>query len=1175
MVEMEVDEDCTGRSGGNPLEEDEGDGLILCLLQRLSEQESVGGMVKALNALSSVSLETRVKHNNKVLQALIECWATCNARVNGVSIEEELGLRDSILRNASFKVLEFAAELGAHQLYARLGEEVCLWSANAITEYVDGRSGGALEAYCQVQRSVVNFVAAIICCATQLYGDGKGEVVGYIEPVIPATFKLARNILFPSEACRVSYPADFPKLAQGLVGAAVKLVLAVRQAIRSCVNVSAPDNAARSMDGGSSGLGNGQEEGGQGLGGRGAGAPLRGKLEAISSCSLPDVRVVATTCYALFEMATASSRQKSLNFAIANLTWKGLVSLLQDREGRAVIAQVVDIPEIINTLISLMVEAFQTALRAWIAENQQAKADSGNPDDQQQQRKQACGGPTEKDLERSKKRCIPIKFFLLNLMRICCTYPSEAMSGTSGKEIISYVVQVSAVILVQPAAGHCLLPSAAVLALTELVGPILFGLLRAMLTCNGVAADAKVTLIRYLCDSEDDEPSLALASLHSLSSLPSSFDDAILSSKGENRQRPPNEVILSGRLATMVVVMQCAAEFEMGVLMELVRKLDWVLECVQRTMVFNLTMSKSSLPQEGEQGRGPKSSTGPVPVKSASEVPLYSRLVNAVAVLAAVIGSSEDADSASTMESGGSSFGELPAQLECFLFANAMHPNPLCADLVLRVWCFILQHSSDDGSRAQIQLLISLLRECILGLDFHTVGFNAMDSVHTIARLIVALLQSVSESVTNSILDDLLLVVDPSLLAKPEFIASLAVLLSWGLNVNEFRNSSGESFASIVLKKYGTLSLQIARSIASAMTAGIMDIATLHSTLCCMSFLLIGNRTEDLAAEREIACEIAIEVLKAAARDDLRPRTVLSLLLPPALQVLKLSWSSLTQDRALSVLHCLLAAAHRLGPVKHGPKAAEMAFHAVLAEFLAVLSTGCDTFDTEMWGVVHRLFHVALRETHSALVFSGLVSFEKFGSNLSMDDLWKFVPPDAAAGRMLIADVGMDVSHTKPSGPKDFPPTQVAFMKALGQVIEDRESGIIVRNDEEDFDLMRRETDVLCALPRSQSTALSMQLGIPDPAFQERSGITAVDGRDLSGAAAEEKVREGFTLVRSGLNLLEQALPSLRKRGNDPAVSWEWISSSLDELRLIVDMKVFQNSSSTGTGKSSLDMDEG
>lgn len=82
---------------------------------------------------------------------------------------------------------------------------------------------------------------------------------------------------------------------------------------------------------------------------------------------------------------------------ILNISWKGVVSLLQLEVGKEVMASKVNISNIILTLISLATDSLKLSAELWILQSP-----DGNTD---------LHYVTDTEARRS---CIPIKFYLIN-----------------------------------------------------------------------------------------------------------------------------------------------------------------------------------------------------------------------------------------------------------------------------------------------------------------------------------------------------------------------------------------------------------------------------------------------------------------------------------------------------------------------------------------------------------------------------------------------------------------------------------------------------------------------------------------------------------------------------------------------------------------------------------------
>nr|CAD1836048.1 unnamed protein product [Ananas comosus var. bracteatus] len=114
------------------------------------------------------------------------------------------------------------------------------------------------------------------------------------------------------------------------------------------------------------------------------------------------IKITSCTIENLYDLGIFAASGGGSWVTLLNISWKGLVSLLQLVKG--VLAEV-NVAGIISTLVSLAVESLRSASEAWSTTLQEPLT-----------------------ISEAKRTFLPIKFFLINAVRISSEYPSQAMN---------------------------------------------------------------------------------------------------------------------------------------------------------------------------------------------------------------------------------------------------------------------------------------------------------------------------------------------------------------------------------------------------------------------------------------------------------------------------------------------------------------------------------------------------------------------------------------------------------------------------------------------------------------------------------------------------------------------------------------------------------------------------
>lgn len=184
-------------------------------------------------------------------------------------------------------------------------------------------------------------------------------------------------------------------------------------------------------------------------------------------------RITLSTIQTLCKLGTYAASSGGSQVTLLNVSWKGVVSLLQN--GKGMIEEKINVREIILTLLSLSIESLRVAAETWCTPLPEAIGTS-----------------------EARRAFLPIKFFLINAVRICSAYPSEAM--IIHKNIIRCALVITSASILFSKKPQL---KAANEALVELLEPTLFVLLDTLMKSSEVTPDSKCQLARYFFENEE------------------------------------------------------------------------------------------------------------------------------------------------------------------------------------------------------------------------------------------------------------------------------------------------------------------------------------------------------------------------------------------------------------------------------------------------------------------------------------------------------------------------------------------------------------------------------------------------------------------------------------------------------------------------------------------------
>lgn len=356
------------------------------------------------------------------------------------------------------------------------------------------------------------------------------------------------------------------------------------------------------------------------------------------------INVTKCTVEKLCEMGVVAANNGGSLVPIINMSWKGVVTLLQLGDG--VLATKVNVAVLISNLISLVNESIRRAAEAWFSSLKENIS-----------------------VTEARKAFLPVKFYLVNAVKISSLYPYQAYLVRS--EITKCILMMS--MLKCSLSKENLLKTASDV-FTELLEKTSLDLLIAMLNSVQVKQELKVEFLDYLfsegscTDSVAGDPS----KMHSMVDLFSTCGEVL----------PGEKTFLIGRISLFLNFLRFSLDLDDDVKLWIAGKLDWFFDMLVNEEVYSSILLLQ------------------VPVlygcgKTVEVVwqPMFSSLLNALQTFMLVVSSS-------------------PAwtELESFLLENLFHPHFLCWEIVMELWCFMVRHAESGMVSGIVGKLCSLMK---------------------------------------------------------------------------------------------------------------------------------------------------------------------------------------------------------------------------------------------------------------------------------------------------------------------------------------------------------------------------------------------------------------------------------------------------------------------------------
>ncbi|CAA6662559.1 unnamed protein product [Spirodela intermedia] len=387
--------------------------------------------------------------------------------------------------------------------------------------------------------------------------------------------------------------------------------------------------------------------------------------------------VTAFTIENLHELGILAAAGGGSLVTVLNVSWKGVVSLLQ--LGKKVLAG----------------KSLRHAAEAWFSSHK-----------------------GELTLPEAKRTFLPIKFYLINAVRISSDHPHEAMNGsgdiTKCVLLISYFGVLFAKEVEMRAASE---------ALADLLEPTSFLLLYAILSSTDISSESKSQILDCLFTDQNDFSSLFPEKNGSIMHQPS-FDGSLAA---DHDDLPRAGTLALGRVMLLLNLLKSSASFKEEVTSMISKKLGYLLNLLVTEDVYPFILV-SHIPVLYVYGSN----------KGIAWKPMLHFLLHSLKIFMI-------AASSSSMVS---------KEVEDFLHQNLFHPHCLCLEIVVELWCFFMRHAEPEVSNQVFDHWISLLQ--VLGSS--EAALDPLSPLRRLARSLCSVLthaaQPTIDHVYSSIFDD-------------------------------------------------------------------------------------------------------------------------------------------------------------------------------------------------------------------------------------------------------------------------------------------------------------------------------------------------------------------------------------------------------------------------------------
>ncbi|CAI9117900.1 OLC1v1019389C1 [Oldenlandia corymbosa var. corymbosa] len=604
---------------------------------------------------------------------------------------------------------------------------------------------------------------------------------------------------------------------------------------------------------------------------------------------------------------------------ILNLSWKGVVTLLQ--LGKGALATMVDVASVILTLISLANQSLKCAADSWSLKLEEAI-----------------------QLAEAKRIFLPVKFYLINAVRIISQYPAQAFSVY--KEVIGCVISISCFKVCLSKEEHL---KFAAEALGEILEPTSFHLLNSILHSLQSKQEERFQVLDWLLGDEIDQKLVPLIARN----------NGVLNSTGMDhhlRSDARDGTLSLGQVNLYLYLLRSSAGFEDHTKVWIAGKLQWLLDVIMDEDVYGVTLSvQVHMTYASSQDQ------------KAVYQPFLHSILDALKTFMVIMSSN-------------------PAwtEIEYFLLQNLMHPHFLCQEIVNDLWCFRLRHAEVGSVDNIIDKLCTLLAFAASAESVVSPGSGLRQIARSICLMVTYGSHAVADRVYNFVAGEN---------KSQNSLSMYTALLMEGFPLNLLPERTRSKAKQRIVTDY----FDFAESFTSEQQR-VAGFETYGAPVFALSATLQSQQVSLSDTEMKSLKFMVAIISKYKIANDNKLKNIYCMLLSEVLGIISHMHNLYSTDDMEAVileLQNLFISRSSLTATAGGPlflcKPNLTNFMSGLGH-MELVENDDNAKSAAVWG----LYHMILREQHWALAHLAMTAFGYFAAHTSCNQLWRFLPPDAA-----------------------------------------------------------------------------------------------------------------------------------------------------------------------------------
>ncbi|GAV58289.1 hypothetical protein CFOL_v3_01823 [Cephalotus follicularis] len=549
----------------------------------------------------------------------------------------------------------------------------------------------------------------------------------------------------------------------------------------------------------------------------------------------------------------------------------------------------------------------------------------------------------------ARRTFVPVKFYLINAVKICSLYPCQAYLVY--REITLCVLMI---LTFRISLSHGILFKVASEVLAELLEKTSMDLLNCLLNSALVKQELKLEIVDWLfIDHCSNSVSAILNSIYAAASMVEIFSVTC-------EDMPNARILLLGRVDLFLSLLRYSFDLDDDVKLLITRRLGWFLDILIDEEVYSSVLTLQ-LPVLYGSGKA---------MELVCE-PMFSTILHGFKTFMIVVSSSL-------------AWGEM----EAFLLENFFHPHFLCGEVVMELWCFLVRYAEIDLVLSFIVKLCALMKSVASTESV----LNPHSTLRKIARSVCVLLtygtQSMVDWVYNSMVGDdrsqLLSVQNGALLLEgfPLNLLSdnMRSISKQRIVTDYFCFIEGFDDKTLIASSSGAFGIPVftLSAFLQSLQVSISD-ADMKTLKLLVSVIRKYQNTEDKLM-KDHCCKLLSETLVI-------------------ISTMKHLYASDEMEEVLLQIKNLFISCPPVSDTHLYQCKPELAlFIAGLGHM--EMSEGDDCAKSN---AVWELYHMLLREQHWALVHLAVAAFGYFAARTTCNQLWKFVPQDAALSYDMVS----------------------------------------------------------------------------------------------------------------------------------------------------------------------------